>query len=285
MSALHTSACIYRPMTQADLPAAHGLSSQLDWPHRLEDWGLLHRVFKGFVATVDDRLIGTAFACPQGNFATIGLVVVNPDFQGQGIGRLLMELALDACQPGTPILNASVAGAPLYLSQGFVEFGTIEQRQGLARAVALEPLAEDEHLRALCEQDQVRQLGLANAGSGLDRSALFAQLHDTIEHTAGIETDGQLQAFALLRRAGRGHCIGPVIAQNTRQARHLITTLLAQIPNQFVRIDVPMDSGLCEWLTLAGLEPVDRVTQMALGSPPQPNPLVRQFALVSQAIG
>ena len=285
MSALHTSACIYRPMTQADLPAAHGLSSQLDWPHRLEDWGLLHRVFKGFVATVDDRLIGTAFACPQGNFATIGLVVVNPDFQGQGIGRLLMELALDACQPGTPILNASVAGAPLYLSQGFVEFGTIEQRQGLARAVALEPLAEDEHLRALCEQDQVRQLALANAGSGLDRSALFAQLHDTIEHTAGIETDGQLQAFALLRRAGRGHCIGPVIAQNTRQARHLITTLLAQIPNQFVRIDVPMDSGLCEWLTLAGLEPVDRVTQMALGSPPQPNPLVRLFALVSQAIG
>lgn len=285
MFALHTSACIYRPMTQADLPAAHGLSSQLDWPHRLEDWGLLHRVFKGFVATVDDRLIGTAFACPQGNFATIGLVVVNPDFQGQGIGRLLMELALDACQPGTPILNASVAGAPLYLSQGFVEFGTIEQRQGLARAVTLEPLAEDEHLRALCEQDQVRQLALANAGSGLDRSALFAQLHDTIEHTAGIETDGQLQAFALLRRAGRGHCIGPVIAQNTRQARHLITTLLAQIPNQFVRIDVPMDSGLCEWLTLAGLEPVDRVTQMALGSPPQPNPLVRQFALVSQAIG
>lgn len=285
MSALHTSACIYRPMTQADLPAAHGLSSQLDWPHRLEDWGLLHRVFKGFVATVDDRLIGTAFACPQGNFATIGLVVVNPDFQGQGIGRLLMELALDACQPGTPILNASVAGAPLYLSQGFVEFGTIEQRQGLARAVALEPLAEDEHLRALCEQDQVRQLALANAGSGLDRSALFAQLHDTIEHTAGIETDGQLQAFALLRRAGRGHCIGPVIAQNTRQARHLITTLLAQIPNQFVRIDVPMDSGLCEWLTLAGLEPVDRVTQMALGTPPQPGDLVRQFELVSQAIG
>lgn len=285
MSALHTSACIYRPMTQADLPAAHGLSSQLDWPHRLEDWGLLHRVFKGFVATVDDRLIGTAFACPQGNFATIGLVVVNPDFQGQGIGRLLMELALDACQPGTPILNASVAGAPLYLSQGFVEFGTIEQRQGLAQTVTLEPLAQDEQLRDLCEQDQARQLLLANAGSGLDRSALFAQLHDTIEHTAGIETDGQLQAFALLRRAGRGHCIGPVIAQNTRQARHLITTLLAQIPNQFVRIDVPMDSGLCEWLTLAGLEPVDRVTQMALGSPPQPNPLVRQFALVSQAIG
>jgi hypothetical protein len=46
-------------MSPADLPAAHGLSAQLNWPHRLEDWSLLQRTFKGFVACVDDQLIGT----------------------------------------------------------------------------------------------------------------------------------------------------------------------------------------------------------------------------------
>jgi len=230
-------------------------------------------------------LIGTAFACPQGDFATIGLVVVSPDFQGQGIGRLLMERALDACQPGTPILNASVAGAPLYLSQGFVEFGTIEQRQGLAQTVTLEPLAQDEQLRDLCEQDQARQLLLANAGSGLDRSALFEQLHDTIVHSVGIVREGQLQAFALLRRAGRGHCIGPVIAQNTRQARHLIATLLAQVPDAFVRIDIPVVCGLSDWLEQAGLKNIDTVAQMAKGTPPQASQGVYPFALITQAIG
>lgn len=285
MSALHQTACVYRPMTRADLPAAHALSSQLNWPHNPEDWALLHRTFKGFVACADGRLIGTAFACPQGAYATIGLVVVNPDYQGQGIGRQLMEQVLDTCLPGVAILNASVAGAPLYLSQGFVEFGTIEQRQGLAQAVALEPLAEDEQCRALCATDQARQLALANAGSGLDRHAIFAQLQDTLEHSIGIERDGQLQAFALLRRAGRGHCIGPVVAENLEQAKHLIANLLARIANRFVRIDVPAGSGLSEWLTLAGLEPVDSVTQMALGTPPQPADGMRQFALVSQAIG
>lgn len=141
MSALQQAARVYRAMTRSDLPAAHGLSAQLNWPHRLEDWGLLHRLFKGFVVCDGERLIGTAFACPQGAFATIGLVVVSPDYQGQGIGRQLMELALEACNPATAILNASAAGAPLYLSQGFIEFGTIEQRQGPARSVALEPLA------------------------------------------------------------------------------------------------------------------------------------------------
>ena len=285
MPALPAIACIYRPMTRADLPAAHALSAQLNWPHNLQDWELLHRTFIGLVACVDERLIGTAFACPQGAFATIGLVVVDPEFQGQGIGRKLMEQALEACQPCTPILNASDAGAPLYLSQGFVEFGIIEQRQGLAQAVALQALAEDEHCRALGEADLIRQLALANAGSGLDRRAIFAQLPDTLEHSTGIVRDGQLQAFALLRRAGRGQCIGPVVAENQRQAKHLIATLLARIAGQFVRIDVPQDSGLCEWLSLAGLEPVVRVTQMALGTPPLTAAGVRQFALVSQAIG
>ena len=285
MPAPQQAAFTYRAMIRADLPAAHRLSAQLNWPHRLEDWELLHQLFKGFAACDGERLIGTAFACPQGAFATIGLVVVSPDYQGQGIGRQLMKLALEACQPATAILNASAAGAPLYLSQGFIEFGTIEQRQGPAQSVVLEPLAAGEHGRSLNAQDQARQLALANAGSGLDRSAIFAHLHGTIEHSAGIECNAQLQAFALLRRAGRGHCIGPVIAQSPRQARHLIATLLARIPGQFVRIDVPQSSGLSEWLTRVGLEPVDRVTQMALGTPPQSIGGVHQFALVSQAMG
>ena len=36
---------------------------------------------------------------------------------------------------------------------------------------------------------------------------------------------------------------------------------------------------------LVGLEPVDRVTQMALGTPPQSTGGVHQFALLSQAMG
>src|SRR5207253_7563619 len=106
MSASQQSAYVYRPMTAADLPSAHALSVQLKWPHRLEDWTMLQRVSEGFVVLDGERLIGTAFACPQGEFATIGLVIVSNDYQGQGIGRKLMEQALDACTSRTPVLNA-----------------------------------------------------------------------------------------------------------------------------------------------------------------------------------
>jgi GNAT superfamily N-acetyltransferase len=283
MPALPHPAYIYRPMTVADLPAAHALSVQLKWPHRLEDWAMLQRVSDGFVVMDGERLIGSAFTCPQGDYATIGLVIVSNDYQGQGIGRRLMEKALAACGTRTPVLNATLAGAPLYASQGFVEFGRVQQHQGQALMPALPALASGENCRALNADDHASLLALAKAASGLDRRKILRDLQ--VEHAVGIERDGQLRGFALLRPFGRGRCIGPVVAENIEQAKHLIATLLAQVPDTFVRIDIPGVCGLSDWLEQAGLKNIDTVAQMALGTPPQASQGVHPFALITQAIG
>lgn len=285
MSISQRSAYIYRTMTSADVASAHALSVKLKWPHRLEDWAMLQRIAQGFVVEDAGSLIGTAFTCPQGDYATIGLVIVSDEYQGQGIGRKLMEMALEACGSRTAILNATLAGAPLYASQGFVDFGHIQQHQGHALVPAPHDLAAGEYCRPLTDADQTEQIELANAGSGLDRRAVLNDLFDIVEHSVGIERDGQLRAFAMLRPFGRGRCIGPVIAQNPEQAKYLVAVLLAQVPDAFVRMDIPSDSGLAHWLEEAGLKQVDTVAQMARGTPPQAIGGVRQFALVTQAIG
>ncbi len=283
MSALPHPAYVYRAMTVADLPAAHALSAQLKWPHRLEDWAMLQRVSDGVVALDGERLIGTAFACPQGDYATIGLVIVSDDYQGQGIGRRLMEKALAACQWRTPILNATLAGAPLYASQGFVEFGRVQQHQGQVRVPAQVALPSGETCRVLSADDHPALLALANAASGLDRREVMRDLQ--MEHLVGIERDGQLRGFAALRPFGRGRSISPAVAENLTQAKHLFTELLAQVPDTFVRVDIPADCGLGDWLEQAGLKHVDTVTQMAKGKPPQASGGVHPFALITQAIG
>lgn len=283
MSALPHPAYTYRPMTVADLPAAHALSVQLKWPHRLEDWAMLQRVSDGFVVMDGDRLIGSAFTCPQGDYASIGLVIVSNDYQGQGIGRRLMEKALAACDSRTPLLNATLAGAPLYASQGFVEYGRVQQHQGQALVPDLAALAPGESCRALGADDHATLLALAKAASGLDRREVLRDLQ--VEHAVGIERDGQLRGFALLRPFGRGRCIGPVVAENIDQAKHLIARLLAQVPDTFVRIDIPVACGLSDWLERAGLKNIDTVAQMALGTPPQASQGVQPFALITQAIG
>ena len=96
---------------------------------------------------------------------------------------------------------------------------------------------------------------------------------------------GQLQGVALLRRFGRGHLIGPVVAQDNEQARQLIGHLLARIPGEFVRFDILADCGLADWLESLGLACVDRAPRMVLGAPPLASATVQQFALVTQAIG
>jgi GNAT superfamily N-acetyltransferase len=285
MSTSQRPTYFYRSMTAADVPAAHALSVQLKWPHRLEDWAMLQRVAQGFVVEDQGRLIGTAFTCPQGSHATIGLVIVDDEYQGQGIGRKLMELAIEACGSRTAILNATLAGAPLYASQGFVDFGHVQQHQGQALSPAPQELAAGERCRALSETDHAELINLANAASGLDREAVLNDLFEVVEASVGVERDGCLCAFALLRPFGRGRCIGPVVAQNLEQARHLIAVLLAKVPDAFVRIDIPSNSGLAPWLEEAGLKQVDTVAQMARGTPPQASGAVQQFALVTQAIG
>jgi GNAT superfamily N-acetyltransferase len=285
MSVSQRRAIHYRPMTAADVANAHALSVALKWPHRLEDWAMLQRVAQGFVAEDNGRLIGSSFACHQGDFTTIGLVIVSDDYQGQGIGRRLMDLALETVGPRTAVLNATLAGAPLYTKMGFKDFGLIEQRQGQASVRQTTALKAGEHCRALNTSDAPRLIELANAGSGLDRAAVLDDLLPDAEYGVGIESAGQLQGFALLRPFGRGLCLGPVIAQDAEQARHLIETLLNKVPYAFVRIDIAVASGLAPWLEAAGLKRVDTVTQMSTGAIPSAAEGVQQFALFTQAIG
>jgi hypothetical protein len=91
--------------------------------------------------------------------------------------------------------------------------------------------------------------------------------------------------FALFRRFGRGHVIGPVVAPDAGRATALVGHWVAMHPGTFLRIDVPGSSGLGDWLDSIGLRKVDTVVTMVKGTPPARDDGVRSFAIVSQALG
>ncbi len=246
---------------------------------------MVQRTAQGFVAEQEGQLVGVAFACHQGDYSSIGLVIVKDEHQGRGVGRQLMNLCVDTCAPRTPILNATEAGAPLYTSMGFVTFDHIQQHQGVPKRPIPCNQESGHACRTLTPADQADLLALANAGSGLDRAAVMIDLLTVAEHTIGIEVDGKLEGIAMLRPFGRGRVIGPVVAKDLPQAQALISHLLALIPESFVRIDIPASCGLADWLQNMGMLCVDRAPRMVKGHPPRPTAGTRQFALVTQAIG
>ncbi len=276
-----------RAMTADDLPHAQALSDELRWPHRLADWEQAYTHARGIVAERDGEIVGTALCWLWGSHhATIGLVIVRPACQGQRIGHRLVSALLAELENRTVLLHATAEGRGLYERLGFERIGEVRQHQGIAAPaplVALQPLSR---LRPAGASDGAALKKLDAQARGMPRDALIDELLAAADACVVLDHDAQPRGFAMLRRFGRGHAIGPVVAPDVDGAKALIAHLVGLNAGHFTRIDVDAAWGLAEWLESMGLQRVDAPTTMVRGEPlAVPAHVPRLFAIVTQAIG
>ncbi len=278
---------VLRPMTADDLAPAHALSEEQRWPHRPADWAQSFAHAEGFVAERDGQIIATAQRWRWGpRHATIGLVIVTPACQGRRIGHRLMSVLLDGLDDCTVLLHATAEGRGLYERLGFVRIGEVRQHQGIAQPTPLIALPAGWRLRP-AGQNEVEDLRRLDAEArGMPRDALIEDLLATADACVVLDDDGEPRGFAMLRRFGRGHAIGPVVAPDAESAKALIAHLAGVNAGHFTRIDIDFASGLAEWLESIGLLRVDAPTTMVRGKPlTTPAGAPSLFALVTQAMG
>jgi len=279
-----TADAALRPFEPGDLPSAHALSSTLGWPHRLEDWQFALSLGQGVVAERNGKVLGTALSWHFGaNHATIGLVIVAPELQGQRIGNRMMKALLDGLATRDVLLIATAAGRGLYERLGFVCTGEIDQHQGVL--AALPALAEraGDRLRPLAAADAGSLIAMDARGAGMARVELLGRLFSE-EKTVVLERRGHVAGFAVLRRHGGGHAVGPVAAPDLDAARLLIAECCRQAEG-FVRVDVYATGGLAPWLESLGLPRAGGGSVMVRGRVPERGPAHGGWALVTQAIG
>jgi ribosomal protein S18 acetylase RimI-like enzyme len=276
-----------RAMTAADLGAAHALTADLRWPHRPADWEQAFRHCEGFVAERDGQVVGTGLRWRWGpRHATIGLIVVAPACQGRRIGHRLMTALLEGLEQHTVLLHATPEGRGLYERLGFVRIGEVRQHQG--NALPTPPIALDagRRLRPGTEADLPTLRALDAAARGMPRDGLIDELLHDAEATVVLDQDDTACGFAILRRFGRGHAIGPVVAPDAEGAKALIAHLSGLNAGRFTRIDIDFNSGLAEWLETLGLLRVDAPTTMLRGAPLDTHSAgPRLYGIVTQAMG
>lgn len=277
----------------ADLDQLYALSISVGWPHRAEDWQFLREVGNGVAATDEiGRIMSSAMWFRQApDLATIGMVITSPRLQTQGAGLWLMEHALKDLEGANLRLNATRAAQRLYLSLGFRPEKTVFQCQGVITH-APEPAAgeADGTLRVLGADDHAAVIALDAAAFGVARAPILEKLLRG-SRGYGVFGDGELKAFALCRRFGRGHSVGPIVASGDEDAIRVLAPHIRDHEGQFLRVDTHFEAGDFANLILhSGMAVFDTVLTMSLGKSMDDFGLNRAgapctYALVSQTLG
>ncbi|WP_209090676.1 GNAT family N-acetyltransferase [Agrobacterium tumefaciens] len=264
------------------LEGALKLSQEFSWPYRLEDWQFAAGLGEGLVLERASEVVGTALWWNYGaEHATAGMIIVTAKVQGMGQGSRLFNALLDAAQGRTILLNATAEGLPLYERRGFAPWGKIQQHQGVLKGA---PNVEAESgIRPATKNDLDAILAFDERAIGMQRRHVVTALA-AIGDTLVIARDENLLGYAIARKFGRGHVIGPVAANNADDAKYLICAHLAKIGRQFVRIDVYADDGLSPFLQSLGLFLVSEVASMVRGNLPRRMAPARMYAVANQSL-
>ncbi len=245
-----------RVLEPGDLPFADALRAAVGWNQTLPDWHrfLAHEPGGCFLAELDGQPVGTATTTRHGvsgELAWIGMVLVDPAFRRQGIGRALLQHAIHGLdQRGVRWvrLDATPDGKPVYDGLGFREDWTLTRwergpsTQGPTSR--RDPKSGAIQLAGLTPPDLPGLLELDAAAFGSDRSRLLrALLADARSALRVGDPSHPAPAYGLLRDGARAAYLGPVVAREPEAGRSLVACLLHSTGGERVFWDIP-DSNI-----------------------------------------
>ena len=285
-------------MTPADIPAGMRLKEIAGWNQTLGDWQrFLEADPEGcFVAEWNGQVAGTvATIVYERRFAWIGMVLVDPQVRGKGIGTALLLRAidhLDARKVPCMKLDATPQGKPIYARLGFQIEYEIERHKltreslGDSRDFGVAPTSRSATagLNAGTTNQTGTQLAAAAAENfdsllefdrqvfGADRSALLRSLERSAPELVAIHTSGgAVEGFALGRQGSLADHLGPWAASNASAAHAVFEDFLRRSRRPVVFVDVLRDNAWAPALLAArGFQFSRTLTRMFRGENAHP---------------
>jgi len=182
-----------------------------------------------FIAETQNKRVGHVFSVSYGKLGWIGLLIVNPDVRGQGIGSELMKKAIDYLRVVGAVtirLEAAERAIPLYQRLGFIEdFDSLRFRRLL--------LQTDKPLSLRGTTFQMHEDILTNLAEfdaryfGANRLCVLRGIfRDYPQFCLVAEENECTVGYVMARRTQKGYWIGPWVCDNSETAQHLFTALI-----------------------------------------------------------
>lgn len=277
-----------RQMTHEDIPAGMQLKSFAGWNQTEADW----RVFLDanpagcFAAVCGGRVVGTTTVIRYGPaLAWIGMVLVHPEYRGQGIATTLMRKALDHLTDCPTVkLDATAAGKPVYEKLGFAEEGIIRR----LTTPNLPPVEGSDDEIARAERADFEMIARMDRPCfGGDRTFLLNALRESAADLAWhLTSGGQTTGYCVGRRGSSFVQIGPIVAETVDDATRLARAALRPLTEAAVVLDVPaIHAELLRWLQSVGFSIQREFVRMVRGERDRSPTMERQFAVCGPEFG
>ena len=277
-------------MELSDMDSLMKLKDAEGWNQLEKDWALLisYKESVNLVAVLDDHIVGTITAINYDNtVAWIGMMLVDRDYRGRGISKLLLLDAIDKLNKCKSIkLDATPAGRPVYLKSGFIDEFTLYRmiKPSVSKISLNDNPLNTEQIKAA---DIPEVAAFDKKVFGADRTELIKRLYEDDPELAWlIKENNSIAGFCLGRRGQNFTQIGPVYASSSTQVKALIKSAIDQMTGRAVVVDIcAAKSEIKGWLEACGFISQRPFTRMYLRNNPHPGIIERQYLISGPELG
>ncbi|AOY15143.1 GNAT family N-acetyltransferase [Bacillus sp. ABP14] len=217
------------------------LSSYIGWDYNREEVetifnsGIVYGVWnerKELIASAAIILYGEALA-------SIGMVIVHPDYKGRGIGKIITDACVKSVSAHTPImLIATDEGKPLYEKLGFRAVSYVSKYICNSYNVNNYCMRNEDYMMNYEECDLEEIIKLDEYAFGTNRKGFVTKrIMQSEQCTVVRDKEQNVLGYGLSIQTPENKIIGPVVAKNDEMAMRIVHDL-AKGHNGKLRIDV-----------------------------------------------
>jgi len=276
-------------MVDGDIPAGLSLCRAAGWNQTAEDWAMFLKLSpKGCCVAVDDegQVRGTVATVRYENrFSWIGMVLVHPAVQRQGIGIQLLRESLQILgEEETIKLDATPAGRKVYVQLDFVDEYPITRME--LKEVSVSKLENSDALPVLTKE-MPSVLEIDHRVFGASRGKVLQSVLKRAPQFAFFLQDSEgIEGYCFGRKGYLFSHIGPVIARDSDSARKVVSAALRNCQGRPVVIDAPHHSPeWLQWLSSIGFREQRPLLRMYRGTNAYPGIPEKQFAILGPEFG
>jgi GNAT superfamily N-acetyltransferase len=284
-----TTEIVFRTMQRPDIEAGLHLCRSARWNQTRRDWEMFLKLSPAGcrVAVKDEAVIGTVTTVRyEDRFSWIGMVLVDPEERGQGIGTRLISEALDVLQDIPSIkLDATPAGCEVYRKLNFVDECRLSRMEKMAPFDGLIQL--DNPARPMTKEDLPFIAILDRQIFGADRRVILEWMFDGApEYAWVIEREGQIAGYTFGRHGFNFEHLGPVVAHDQQTARRLVAACVGrQAGRKFILDASHYEPDWRVWLASIGFREQRPFIRMFYRDNPYPGLPAKQFGILGPEFG